>query len=179
LSRPKGYKHTEETKRKMSKALKGRVISEQQKRKVSEVHKGKIVSKETRCKMSEAHKGKKFSEEHKRKMSEVQKGKKHSEETKQKISEAGKGKKNGSWNGGKSGGNGKYLKLLRPEHPHADKNGYVSQHRLVMESQIGRYLKPDEIVHHENRVKDDNRIENLWLFASASEHRKYHCFSRK
>lgn len=39
---------------------------------------------------------------------------------------------------------------------------YVAEHIMVMEQYIGRYLKPEETVHHKN----DNRIENLELWAS-------------
>ena len=101
----KGRIVSEETRRKLSKALKGknigRKLSEEHRQKISEAGKGRVVSEETRRKISEAGKGRKLSEEHRQKISEVNKGNKHhkgkyhSEETKQKISEARKGKNAG------------------------------------------------------------------------------------
>lgn len=44
------------------------------------------------------------------------------------------------------------------------------QHILVVESAIGRRLRPGEEVHHINGRKTDNRLENLQLCASSSEH---------
>jgi hypothetical protein len=64
-----------------------------------------------------------------------------------------------------------YLMVLIPNHPFANSRGYVRQHRVVMEHSIGRFLNLDEVVHHINAIKTDNRIENLRLM-SKSEHRK-------
>jgi len=63
-------------------------------------------------------------------------------------------------------------------HPFADKQGYVREHRLKMENHIGRYLTPDEIVHHRNEIKSDNRIENLFLFPNDELHRGFHIFNK-
>jgi hypothetical protein len=43
-----------------------------------------------------------------------------------------------------------------------------------MEEAIGRYLSKEEKIHHVNRIKIDNRIENLMLFSNTNEHAKYH-----
>ena len=66
---------SEETRRNISKAKKGRKLSEETRRNMSKAQKGRIISEETRRKMSEWQKGRKFSDETKRKISETRKGK--------------------------------------------------------------------------------------------------------
>lgn len=51
--------------------------------------------------------------------------------------------------------------------------GWKKVHRLVMEEKLGRSLLPDEIVHHINHDKLDNRIENLEIM-TAAEHSHHH-----
>ena len=68
---------------------------------------------------------------------------------------------------------------MKRDHPFADANGYVLEHRLVMERKLGRYLKPEEAVHHINKILDDNREENLLLFPNASQHHIFEWQLRK
>jgi hypothetical protein len=66
------------------------------------------------------------------------------------------------WKGGHyQNGRDDYVYLLRPDHPNADKRGYVREHVYVMSTVLGRPIKKSEVVHHINGVRDDNRPENL------------------
>jgi len=105
-----------------------------------------------------------FSEETRAKLSSWQKGKKKPYES---------GDKHGMWKGGIKNHSNGYRYIWKPEHPFCTKNGYVMEHRLVMEKHLGRYLTEDEYVHHINVNKKDNRIENLQLMTN-SEHRTLH-----
>lgn len=65
-----------------------------------------------------------------------------------------------------------YWYLLKKDHPFAGKQGYIAEHRLIMEKKLGRHLTSQETVHHINGIKIDNRIENLELFATHGLHTK-------
>lgn len=54
-----------------------------------------------------------------------------------------------------------------------NKKGNAKKHRLVVEEAIGRRLTKDEVVHHINGDKTDNRLENLKIM-SRSEHSSFH-----
>ncbi len=60
-----------------------------------------------------------------------------------------------------------YQTLYLPEHPRASTKGRFLEHRLVMEQHLGRFLEPEEKVHHRNGVKLDNRIANLQIVTLA------------
>ena len=101
----KGSKHLEETKKKISNALKGRKIgfalrpTEEGKKKIREANKGKKHSEITKEKMRLGHLGKtyKMSERGKKNISKARIGKKLSEKTKKKISEMAKRIGTGKW----------------------------------------------------------------------------------
>lgn len=78
---------------------------------------------------------------------------------------------NPRWKGGRRWFQGYWMQHA-PGHPAACRN-YVLEHRLIVERHIGRYLKPNEFVHHLNYDKSDNRIENLQV-VSPSTHAVLH-----
>jgi len=77
-----------------------------------------------------------------------------------------------------------YVLIYKPDHPRAKQN-YVLKSRLVMEGHLGRYLEPDEIIHHRGTKypignienKQDDRLENLEIL-SKSKHDSFHLFKR-
>jgi len=156
-------------------------------------NKGKNHSEESIQKMRDAHKGAIFSEEHKEKLRQISLGennnffgKHHSEKSNEKNRQAHlnkipwnkelkgflAGNKHYNWKGGKVYKHG-YVMIYKPEHPFATVDCYVFEHRLIMEEFLGRYLTPEEVVHHDGE-KNDNRIEKLRLFKNQKEHAKYH-----
>jgi uncharacterized C2H2 Zn-finger protein len=77
------------------------------------------------------------------------------------------------WNIKKIIRKGDYNYCVVDEHPKAIKYGYVLHHRVVMENHLNRLLNDDEIVHHINGDKLDNRVENLQVLDSKA-HAKLH-----
>lgn len=64
-------------------------------------------------------------------------------------------------------GAGGYLYRLAHDHPNANLNGQIAEHRLIMSEALGRALLPGESVHHKNGNRIDNRLENLELWSSV------------
>lgn len=88
------------------------------------------------------------------------------------------GKEHHWWNGGEhlngSGPTKGYTTVYIPSHPHSMYNGCVWKHRIVVENYIGRYLNKEEVIHHINFSRSDNRIKNLYLFPTHKEHMLWH-----
>jgi len=91
----------------------------------------------------------------------------HSEKTKEKISIIQRGSNNSHWKGGRTKNKKGYMLILQP-------NGeYIREHRLIMEKCLGIKLNSNEVVHHINGIKDDNRLENLKPM-NLNEHTSLH-----
>lgn len=85
-----------------------------------------------------------------------------------------KGNEAFAWNGGTTIKKG-YKYQYFPSHPHATKDGYVLEHRLVMEFKIGRILNKNEVVHHKDKNRLNNSIDNLELVVGSGKHlMKFH-----
>lgn len=78
--------------------------------------------------------------------------------------------RNAFWAGGRTRDRDGYVLVKWSSHPSSTASGYVREHRLVMESVVGRLLTRSEVVDHVNGIVDDNRAENLKLYPSNADH---------
>jgi len=67
-----------------------------------------------------------------------------------------------------------YRFVYRPDNPHSDKSGRISEHRLVMADLMEEMPKPYEQVHHINGVTSDNSINNLMLLTRSAHYKLHH-----
>ena len=133
------------------------------------IHKYGIPARE----QHQGFKGKHHTELTKNIISKANSGRVFSTETQKKMSDSAKKGGIGHKKKRKDG----YIKIYFPDHPKSSKDGYIMEHILVMECLIGRHLKENEVVHHINKKRDDNRKENLQLM-TFKEHAAFHMKER-
>jgi hypothetical protein len=61
-----------------------------------------------------------------------------------------------------------YIFIYKPKHHKSNSIGYVAEHIFLMEKHLKRKLKKGEVVHHKNKKRDDNRIENLEVMTTSN-----------
>lgn len=71
-------------------------------------------------------------------------------------------------------GESHYYAVRCPEHPSAWRNGYIYEHRVVLECKLQRVLGADEVAHHRNEDKTDNAPENLEVKDSTIHNSEHH-----
>lgn len=80
------------------------------------------------------------------------------------------GERSHKWKGGRQIDGKGYVLVYAKGHPSLGGTcTYMLEHRMVMEAHLRRQLGSDEIVHHINGVKTDNRPENLEI-VDRTEH---------
>jgi len=76
--------------------------------------------------------------------------------------------RNPRWTGGRWIDSQGYVIVNVPE------RGPTREHHLVVEACMGRRLRPDEMVHHRDGDKQNNRPSNLEVRAGRVEHGRLH-----
>lgn len=77
--------------------------------------------------------------------------------------------RNPNWRGGRFTHTNGYIVIRKPNHPKANRKGYIYEHRFVAENKIGRILKDDEVAHHLDGDKKNNNQDNI-VVMKVSDH---------
>jgi len=171
MAPPKGYKHSDKARKRISESHKGKTSnwkgkhhSEETKKRLSEAATGFRHSQETKEKIGDIHRGKVISEKHRRQISNALKGRKRKpfkEETKRKMSKFQKD----LWNKNKTSISTK-RKQLRV-------NGKLKMvSHIIWEKNYGK-IPMGYIIHHKDLNPENNDINNL-LMLTRSKHTKLH-----
>lgn len=84
-----------------------------------------------------------------------------------------RGEQHYRWNDRLISSQGYVLVRVPKDHPLHVGNGYAYEHRMVASTILGRMLASDDIVHHVNGDRADNRPENLQVL-QRGEHNHLH-----
>lgn len=108
--------------------------------------------------------GFRMSQETKDKIANSREGSKHSEDTKEKIASTLRGHRQSDVSkiDGKKRGS-TFIDKRGYANTYVGEGHYVREYRLVAEKKIGRPLLSNEVVHHWNGDKSDNRPNNLFI----------------
>jgi len=108
-------------------------------------------------------------------LSEALRGRKIGLRGRRNIAIAKIGDKNANWKGGKYIDKDGYVIIRIYPNGKNHKGEIVDEHRFVMERYLGRKLKRNELVHHKNGIKDDNRLCNLQIVLNNAHRGKVRC----
>jgi len=132
------------------------------------------LSEETKEKISQLKRGKKLSFEHKKRILEGRKKNPYipTPEHRKRVGDALRSK-----NGRKICSDG-YAYIYRPFYKNSFKgktnNGYILEHKFILEQHLGRDILHTEQIHHLNGIKSDNKLENLILCRNVQAHNEIH-----
>ena len=84
-----------------------------------------------------------------------------------------KEERSANWKGGRKLDKNGYVYLKKPFHPKASKDGYVAEHIFIWMNYYQRSIPLSYMVHHEDKDRQNNQIENLTL-VDHREHTNIH-----
>lgn len=155
MSFVKGYKLSEETRKKMSASAKGHIVSLETRKKIGNANRGRLASRETLLKLSKVHKGKKRPP--------------FSDEWKQKISNSLRGDKSPCWKGGLSILNKHIRDCFKYRQWRSDvftRDNFICQRCFKKELGLeAHHIKEFSLILKENNIKtveDALSCEELW-----------------